>query len=68
MYAAGAGINFFCHVVIKIFKSGEPSFFEGYDSIGAMMVIASNVFIGLAVTAVYKCKHIRILKNPSLSS
>ncbi|KAI9151909.1 CMP-sialic acid transporter 1 [Paramyrothecium foliicola] len=54
MYAAGAGINLACHIALRFFKEGEPSFFEGYDSIGAMMVVASNVFIGLAITAVYK--------------
>jgi hypothetical protein len=32
----------------------EPGFFTGYDNFGAVMVIISNVFIGLAMTAVYR--------------
>lgn len=55
LYAAGASINFVCHVVVRILKADEPGFFSGYDSFGAVMVIVSNVFIGLAITAVYKC-------------
>ncbi|KAM0324835.1 hypothetical protein ACHAQA_007801 [Verticillium albo-atrum] len=54
LYAAGAVINLLCHVVIRSFKADEPGFFEGYNSFGAFMVIVSNVFIGLAITAVYK--------------
>ena len=55
LYAAGAGINLFVHGATKIFKSDEPGFFVGYGSASAIMVVLSNVFIGLAVTAVYKC-------------
>ena len=55
LYAAGATLNFFCHIVIRILKADEPGFFSGYNSFGAIMVIVSNVFIGLAITAVYKC-------------
>jgi Nucleotide-sugar transporter len=55
LYAAGATINFICHIVIQILKADEPGFFSGYNSFGAIMVIVSNVFIGLAITAVYKC-------------
>ena len=54
LYASGAAINFVIHVIMKILKRDEPSFFTGYNSIGAIMVVLSNVFIGLAITAVYK--------------
>ncbi len=56
LYAAGSAINLLVHIVVRILKADEPGFFEGYNSFGAIMVIASNVFIGLAITAVYKCK------------
>ena len=54
LYASGAAINLVIHIIMKILKSDEPSFFSGYNSIGAIMVVLSNVFIGLAITAVYK--------------
>ncbi|KAK1585160.1 UDP-galactose transporter [Colletotrichum navitas] len=54
LYGAGASMNLLCHVVIRTLKADEPGFFEGYNSFGAIMVIVSNVFIGLAITAVYK--------------
>ncbi|EQL03355.1 UDP-galactose transporter [Ophiocordyceps sinensis CO18] len=54
LYAAGVFVNLLCHVVVRIIKTDEPGFFEGYDSIGAVMVVVSNVFIGLAMTSVYK--------------
>jgi hypothetical protein len=54
LYAAGASINLVCHIVVRILKADEPGFFTGYDSFGSIMVIVSNVFIGLAITAVYK--------------
>ncbi|KAK2059458.1 UDP-galactose transporter [Colletotrichum caudatum] len=54
LYGAGASMNLLCHLVIRILKADEPGFFEGYNSFGAIMVIVSNVFIGLAITAVYK--------------
>ncbi|KAK2034241.1 UDP-galactose transporter [Colletotrichum zoysiae] len=54
LYGAGASMNLLCHLVIKTLKADEPGFFEGYNSFGAIMVIVSNVFIGLAITAVYK--------------
>ncbi|GKT43301.1 CMP-sialic acid transporter 2 [Colletotrichum spaethianum] len=54
LYGAGAAMNLLCHLVIKTLKADEPGFFEGYNSFGAIMVIVSNVFIGLAITAVYK--------------
>jgi len=56
LYAAGSAINLLVHVVVRILKSDEPGFLEGYNSFGAVMVIVSNVFIGLAITAVYKCE------------
>ncbi|KAH8819502.1 UDP-galactose transporter [Xylogone sp. PMI_703] len=54
LYASGAAINLLLHITIRLFKADEPGFFSGYGSIGAFMVIMSNVFIGLAMTAVYK--------------
>ncbi|RFU28397.1 hypothetical protein B7463_g7933, partial [Scytalidium lignicola] len=54
LYASGAAVNFLLHITIKILKADEPGFFSGYASLGAFMVIMSNVFIGLAMTAVYK--------------
>lgn len=54
LYASGAAINLVIHIIMKILKPDEPFFFTGYNSIGAIMVVLSNVFIGLAITAVYK--------------
>ena len=54
LYASGAAINLVIHIIMTILKPDEPSFFTGYNSIGAIMVVLSNVFIGLAITAVYK--------------
>jgi hypothetical protein len=56
LYAAGAVMNLMVHIMLSLFKADEPGFFEGYNSFGAIMVIVSNVLIGLAITAVYKCK------------
>lgn len=56
LYASGAAINLLLHLVIRVLKADEPGFFTGYGSIGACLVILSNVFIGLAITAVYKCR------------
>ena len=56
LYAAGASINLVCHLVLRCVNANEPGFFHGYDSVGTIMVVLSNVFIGLAITIVYKCK------------
>jgi hypothetical protein len=56
LYAAGTVVNLMIHLMLTVFKADEPVFFEGYDSFGAVMVVVSNIFIGLAITAVYKCK------------
>ena len=56
LYAAGILINFAVHLLMRILNSSEPGFFTGYNSWAASMVIMSNVLIGLAITAVYKCK------------
>lgn len=56
LYAAGVCINLIVYVVVKIIKTDEPGFFAGYGHAGAIMVIMSNVFIGLVITAVYKCE------------
>lgn len=54
LYAAGSVVNLMVHIMLSMFKEDEPGFFEGYNSFGAIMVIVSNVFIGLAITAVYR--------------
>lgn len=54
LYLSGAAINLLLHIVTRLLKSDEPGFFTGYGSIGSIMVIVSNVTIGLAMTAVYK--------------
>ena len=56
LYSSGTVINLLCHLVIRAISADEPGFFQGYGSISAVLVILSNVFIGLALTAVYKCK------------
>ena len=56
LYAAGFVINIGLYIITKILKRDEPGIFQGFDSLGAFLVILSNVFIGLATTAVYKCK------------
>ncbi|KAF2101116.1 hypothetical protein NA57DRAFT_55176 [Rhizodiscina lignyota] len=54
LYGPGAVTNVCYYFIIRILKPDEPGFFSGYTSIGALMVILSNVFIGLAMTAVYQ--------------
>jgi hypothetical protein len=56
LYAAGVCVNLLVHMMTRFIKADEPGFFTGYGDWGALMVIISNVFIGLAITAVYKCK------------
>lgn len=56
LYAAGAVFNLVAYFLVKTLKVDEPGLFVGYDSFSAIMVIISNVFVGLATTAVYKCK------------
>lgn len=56
LYGFGTLINGVVHVVITFLNPDEPGFFQGYDQLGAFLVIASNVLLGLAITAVYKCK------------
>lgn len=55
LYGSGAGINLMLHTVIRTLKADEPGLFSGYGSLEAKMLIFSNVFVGLAMTAVYKC-------------
>ena len=55
LYASGACINLVIHVILRIVKPDEPGLFSGYNNWGAIMVVLANVFIGLAITAVYKC-------------
>ena len=54
LYTAGASLNLVFHIIISLLKSDEPGIFTGYNNSGAIMVVLSNVFIGLAITAVYK--------------
>ncbi|KYK62109.1 hypothetical protein DCS_03256 [Drechmeria coniospora] len=54
LYASGTFVNLLCHIMLRSMSPDEPGFFQGYTSAGAVMVIVSNVFIGLAITAVYK--------------
>jgi hypothetical protein len=54
LYSTGAAINLLLHVITRIVKPGEPGFFSGYGQPGAVLVILSNVLIGLVMTAVYK--------------
>jgi hypothetical protein len=56
LYSVGVVINVILHIVIGLLNDDEPGFFVGFGSVGAVLVILSNVFIGLAITAVYKCK------------
>lgn len=58
LYAAGSIVNIMIHFTIRIVKSTEPSFFEGYTTWGSFLVVISNVFMGIAITAVYKCQFI----------
>ena len=65
LYAAGASFNLMVHLVLRVLKADEPGFFSGYDSFGAVMVVISNIFIGLAITAVYKCNQDMLNTKPT---
>ncbi|KAF2839219.1 hypothetical protein M501DRAFT_772361 [Patellaria atrata CBS 101060] len=54
LYACGVTINSVIHFTLRIVNPEEPGFFVGYHNWGAIIVIISNVFFGLAITAVYK--------------
>lgn len=56
LYGFGTLINGIVHITITFLNPHEPGFFQGYDQVGAVLVIASNVLLGLAITAVYKCE------------
>jgi hypothetical protein len=56
LYGSGVVINMILHITIRSLKDDEPAFFVGYNSVPAILVVLSNVFIGLAITAVYKCE------------
>lgn len=56
LYSSGMFVNGICYLVTRIFIPGEPGFFTGYNSFSAIMVVVSNVLIGLVITAVYRCK------------
>lgn len=55
LYAYGVVINTTVHFIISAMKDDEPGMFQGFNNIGAILVIVSNVLNGLAITAVYKC-------------
>ncbi len=61
LYGSGAAINLMLHGIIRMLKADEPSLFSGYGSLEAKMVIISNVFVGLTITAVYKCMMLDLL-------
>ncbi|CAL3967738.1 unnamed protein product [Diplocarpon coronariae] len=54
LYGCGVCINAMVHLTLSYYAGNEPGLFEGYTSAAAYLVIVSNVFIGLAITAVYK--------------
>jgi Nucleotide-sugar transporter len=58
LYAFGVVTNTIIHAIISMIKDDEPGMFEGFDNVGAILVIVSNILNGLAITAVYKCKSI----------
>jgi hypothetical protein len=53
-------VNMMAYGVVRMFRAKEPSFWAGYDSLDGIINVASNVFIGLAITAVYKCQSPRV--------
>jgi hypothetical protein len=55
-YAFGLVINALIHTTIRIVRPEEPSLFTGYTNHPSYLVIFSNVFIGLVITAGYKCE------------
>ncbi|XMA07251.1 hypothetical protein WAI453_000042 [Rhynchosporium graminicola] len=54
LYGCGIVINGVVHLTLSFLTNDEPGFFVGYNNSAAYLVIVSNVFIGLAITAVYK--------------
>ncbi|KAH9217737.1 nucleotide-sugar transporter-domain-containing protein, partial [Leptodontidium sp. 2 PMI_412] len=54
LYGCGIVINSIVHLTLSFVTDDEPGFFVGYTNSAAYLVIVSNVFIGLAITAVYK--------------
>ncbi|KAL2071809.1 hypothetical protein VTL71DRAFT_13044 [Oculimacula yallundae] len=54
LYGCGIVINGVVHLTLSFVTDDEPGFFVGYTNSAAYLVIVSNVFIGLAITAVYK--------------
>ncbi len=56
LYGCGVAINSVVHLTLSWYIEDEPGFFVGYNNSAAYLVIVSNVFIGLAITAVYKCR------------
>jgi hypothetical protein len=66
LYALGVIINALIHSTIRIVNPDEPGLFAGYTNLPSYLVIASNVFIGLTITAVYKCKHSLVFIRPKV--
>ncbi|CAJ2502194.1 Uu.00g095880.m01.CDS01 [Anthostomella pinea] len=54
LYFAGFLVNLTIHFATRLFSPEEPNLVTGYGDIRSILVIASNVLIGLAITAVYK--------------
>lgn len=55
LYSAGIGANILVHLVVRITNPDEPSFYAGLGSWTAVVVIICNIFVGIIMTAVYKC-------------
>jgi hypothetical protein len=64
LFGSSTLFNLMVYFLTKHWKGGmEPEFFQGYDSAGPALVVTSQVLIGLATTAVYKCKWLNGLSN-----
>ncbi|GAA94910.1 uncharacterized protein L969DRAFT_96364 [Mixia osmundae IAM 14324] len=53
LYSIGAATNVY-FFLSRLAPAGSPTFWQGYGSFGAVMLILSNASIGLIITAVYK--------------
>ncbi|KAI1075284.1 nucleotide-sugar transporter-domain-containing protein [Whalleya microplaca] len=54
LYFVGTLVNLVIHLATCVFSPTEPGLLTGYNDIRSVLVILSNVLIGLAITAVYK--------------
>ena len=58
LYAAGVAVNLLIHIFLSLTYYAEPGYFVGYDRLGTWMIILSGAVVSLAMTAVFKCKHL----------